>query len=328
MSCSRVIDLTAGIAMVVTDLHGDFDLFRRYRDRFLKLQAWGFAQTLILCGDLIHSEGPPDQDGSLEIILDVIALKEHLGHALVVLLGNHEMSHIYGAPLARGSIEYTPRFEATMGAHREAILRLFKSLPFYVRTHAGVMISHAGASPLATTPSDWTKLCNFAHDELLALADRMLQTQPVEYLRDEYARPTGLPYAELAHHYLAVDGPDDPRYDDLLRSHLLAENPDFRILWSALFTRNELDIGEAMYRRALEAFLEIASCDFAEQCVLVSGHVPCPMGRKIVSERQLRLASGEHAHPAQEASYLLFDTAQAVQSPFELLDRVHRIADA
>ena len=60
----RVVDLEAGIAMVVTDLHGDWDAYRRYRDKFLTLRANGRADYFILTGDLIHHEGMEDEDKS------------------------------------------------------------------------------------------------------------------------------------------------------------------------------------------------------------------------------------------------------------------------
>jgi len=37
----RLWSLDAGVAMVVTDLHGDWDLYARYRDRFIELHAAG-----------------------------------------------------------------------------------------------------------------------------------------------------------------------------------------------------------------------------------------------------------------------------------------------
>ena len=324
MTDSRVLDLTSGVAMIVTDLHGDFDLYRRYRDRFLQLHAWGFAQTLVFCGDLIHSDGPAHEDRSLQIVLDVLSLQERLGSDLVVLLGNHEMPHIYGVTLARGDIDYTPRFEAAMGAHRAAILALFKRLPFYARTQAGVMIAHAGAPPLAALPGDWDRLRCFDHDAVLRQAEERMQPDKIAAAREEYARIVGSPYDDLARRFLSIAGPDDPRYNDLLRAVVIGDTPDFNFLWSALFTRNEYEFGEPHYARMVEAFLRVASLDFAEQRVLVAGHIPT-RGRKVVGERQLRLFSGAYDGSIRDASYLLLDVAEPAASPYDLLDRVHRI---
>lgn len=315
--------------MVVTDLHGDFDLYRRYRDRFLKLRAWGFARRLILCGDLIHSEGPARADRSLDIMLDVLALQQTLGPDLIILLGNHEMPHIYGVNLARGDVEYTPRFEAAMGAHRAAIVALLKRLPFYVRTQAGVMISHAGAPPAALTPTGWDRLRGYDHDAVLAQADVLAHAEPeaLAALRADYAKLAGQPYDTLARRYLAVSGPDDPRYDDLLRALIVSDSEAFNFLWSALFTRNELDIGEAQYGAQVDAFLRVASEGFTPQRVLVAGHIPT-RGRRIVAEKQLRLYSGAQDGVTRDSCYLLLDTAQAVDDAYDLLPHVFRIDDA
>ena len=70
----RIHDLMDGVAMVVSDLHGDRDAFDRYVERFRELHAAGEVQRLILLGDLIHGYGPPERDSSLSMVQDVIAL--------------------------------------------------------------------------------------------------------------------------------------------------------------------------------------------------------------------------------------------------------------
>jgi calcineurin-like phosphoesterase family protein len=148
----RLWSLAAGVAVVVTDLHGDRDRYVRYRDRFLALRAEGQADCLICTGDLIHREPGVGTDGSLAIVLDLLHLREHYGDAIVILCGNHELPHLYGFVLAKRSTEYTPAFEAALSAsgRRADVLALLDSLPFFIRTASGVAIAHAGAStPLA-----------------------------------------------------------------------------------------------------------------------------------------------------------------------------------
>ena len=65
--------------------------------------------------------------------------------------------------------------------------------------------------------------------------------------------------------------------------------------------------------------LKELSAGYHRQEVLVTGHVPCKGGFTIVAERQLRLASGAHAHPHEAGRYLLFDIAKPVREPRELL---------
>src|SRR5579863_6234816 len=141
VTINRILDLTGGVTMVVSDLHGDRDAFARYAGRFLQLHNRKRAQRLLFLGDLIHSDGPEDQDASLQIVLDIMRMRATLGpETVVALLGNHEMPHLYGVLLRRGQYEYTPRFERTMSVsgRRADILAFFEQMPFYVRTAAGV----------------------------------------------------------------------------------------------------------------------------------------------------------------------------------------------
>jgi len=136
----RLWSLDAGVAMVVTDLHGDRDAYARYRERFIELHAAGQADCPIVAGDLIHREPDPGQDRSLDMVLDILALRERYGDAIIYLCGNHELPHLYGFVLSKGDTEYTPGFEAALSesGRRDHILALFKSLLFFIRTVAGV----------------------------------------------------------------------------------------------------------------------------------------------------------------------------------------------
>ncbi len=307
----RVVSLEAGAAMVVTDLHGDWSAYCRYRDHFLDLQARGQAHYLIFTGDLIHSDGPPQADRSLDIVLDVLGLQESLGSQVIYLLGNHELPHIYGISLQRGDHSYTPGFEAALGRHRANVCALFDHLPFYARTRAGVSICHAGASPTAS------RLFDFSHRKILDQAAAALPPDQRPLLRAELARQHNISYQDLARYYLAVSGPDDPRYDDLLIGAVAQTDPAFESLWQALFTLNERDYGDA-YALILQKMLDELSADFCPQTVLVSGHLACQGGYTLVGQRQLRLASGAHAYPRRSARYLLFDTARPVRQAQDL----------
>src|SRR6476619_3190252 len=136
----RVVDLDTGTAMVVTDLHGAWDVYRRLRDIFLSELEKGAVSHLVLCGDLIHSESTEEYDASLDIVLDVMHLQTELGkNKITMLLGNHELPHIYGLTLAKGAVEYTPRFEASLTRRdqrykadpkRKDVIDFLATLPF------------------------------------------------------------------------------------------------------------------------------------------------------------------------------------------------------
>jgi hypothetical protein len=162
----RFLNLTEGVAMLVTDLHGDRDAFNRYIARFRALHAAGKVERLILLGDLIHSYGPPQTDGSLNMVLNVIHLQDEFGpDTVIMLLGNHEMPHLYGVSLMKGELEFTPRFEHSLGDHRPRVLAFLDRLPFYVRTAAGVLLAHAG--PAHNAVDHVNDLRHFDHAAIL-----------------------------------------------------------------------------------------------------------------------------------------------------------------
>jgi hypothetical protein len=299
--------------MVVTDLHGDWDAYRRYRDRFLSLMAEGQADFLVFAGDLIHSEGPEESDGSLPIVLDVIRLQGELPRQVIYPLGNHELPHIYGILLQRGSHVYTPRFEAALGDSRDAVAGFFEGLPFYLRSQAGVSICHAGATAEMVPAEATQRVFALSHRQILRDAAEALPDEEDHraQLREAYGDSAGEPYESLAGRLLAVSGPEDPRYDGLLIGSLATAHPLFDLLWSALFTANELEEG-SLYGESVAALLRHLSVGYARQEVLVTGHIGCRGGYRRVGERQLRLASAAHARPREAGRYLLFDAARRV----------------
>ena len=318
----RLWSLDAGVAMVVTDLHGDWDAYMRYRDRFIELHAARQADCLIFTGDLIHREPDAGADCSLDMVLDILALRERYGDAILSLCGNHELPHLYGFVLGKGRTEYTPAFEAALSrsGRRADALELFESLPFFIRTTAGVSIAHAGASAPLADRAQAARLFDWNHQAVRAWAEERLAEGDRAELRSGYAKLSGeSSYDALARRYLAVSGPDDPRYDELLRGFFAIAHPDFSLVRSALFTRCEQDDSEANYAARLAAALEQLSAGYALQRLLVAGHIATPGGHIVVAQRHLRLASGAHARPAASWAYLLFDTARSIASIDELL---------
>ncbi len=325
---NRILDLDAQRVMVVTDLHGDYAAYCRYRDRFLVLRAEGQANLFLLAGDYLHSPTPQETDRSLEIVLDLLRLRETLGPDLVVLLGNHELPHLYGITISKGSLVYGPRFEKVMGPHRAAILEFFDSLPFYARTRAGVTIAHAGACEGAATVEGLQRLRDFSHHAEMKKVDAFLADQDRTSLRAGLAKLIDQPYADLAAENLGVTDPADPRYDDVLRGILVTSlSPTFQIAWEALFNKNEDEYGELKYARILKACVYSLSDGYVNQCALVAGHVPVIGGHQIVASRQLRLASWTHAHPLQAGEYLLFDAEQPIRGVEDLLAGVHSLSE-
>jgi hypothetical protein len=318
----RFLDLTEGVAMLVTDLHGDRDAFNRYVRRFHALRESGEAQRLILMGDLIHGYGSEQTDGSLSMVLSVIRLQEEWGpDTVTMLLGNHEMPHIYGVSLMKGDLEFTPRFEHILGDHRASVLAFFERLPFYVRTAAGVILTHAGPAPDVIEHVDLLE--HLDHAEILHEADHVLsQADDLMTLYRQYGALYGAPYADDAAYYLAIRGPDDPRFPHLLRAFMISQQSmPFKILWEALFATNEIGMTEWAYLQSCRHFLSAFSAGApAEQRVIVSGHIVTPLGGYMLVNRcHFRLSSATHARPREAGCYLLFDCAKPVYAANELL---------
>lgn len=298
--------------MVVTDLHGDYEVYGRYRDRFFKLRAEGQADILLFCGDLVHSSGPAEADGSLSIVLDLLRLREELGEHLIVLLGNHELPHLYGVTLSQGRSVYTPRFESAMGKSRNDILGFFDSLPFFVRTRGGVSITHAGASRAAALTFE--ALANYSHADELAKVDELLQGQDRASLRAGVGKLAGQSYDELVLENLGPSAMTPERYDDLLCGlYIGAASENFDLLWEAMMNRNEGEHPLAHYESLLIALLNNLSRGYVRQHTLITGHISVRGGHAVICDRQLRLASWAHATPHTAGQYLLFDTRETTE---------------
>lgn len=330
MKVQRVLDITKGTAMIVTDLHGDREVFDRYVRRFRELHKAGDVQRLILLGDLIHGYGPPEQDGSLRMVLDLMALQAEYGaNTVTMLLGNHEMPHIYGVSLFKGNLMFTPRFEHSMGQYRAQIIDFFERLPFFVRTAAGVLLGHAG--PAAEVIGKVDALCAYDHRAILERADRVLaEADDLDLLYRHYGQVHNVRYDEAAREMLAVSGPDDPRYPHLLRGFMIAQQDEaFALLWDALFTQNESGMSPLVYGEMTKSYLRAWSMSAplpvwyrgkaVPQRVMVSGHIVTPAGgQELVNRQHLRISSAAHARPREAGVYLLLDCSKPVRSALDL----------
>lgn len=336
---NRILDLNTGRAMVVTDLHGAWDVYRRLRDKFLLLHRTGDVEAIVFCGDVIHPEFDNEDDGSLQIVMDILRLQEQFGRdKVILLLGNHELPHIYGIPLSKGDQDYTPPFEEALAQldqepnspyTRGDIIRLFIDAPFYVRTQAGVLLSHAGAAQALTTLDKVEQLLAYDHITQLAAVDNQIERFGVKKAIESYERIFKVKYDRTARENLAVRGPNDPRYSDLLRGVLVAQdNPGFDLLWNSLFTYNERENTLDVYELIVTRFLEnISDLSPYPQRLLVAGHIMAEGGFTPVGTKQLRLASYTHSRPRKEGRYLLLDCERPVQTLQELNVGLRKVMD-
>jgi hypothetical protein len=251
-------------------------------------------------------------------VLDVLRLREELGERLIVSLGNHELPHLYGVTLAKGRSVYTPRFESAIQNHRKEIIAFFDSLPFFVRTRAGVSVAHAGASRAAAIAFDI--LANYSHADELAKVDELFEGQDRASLRAGVEKLAGQSYDELVLENLGPSAMGPDRYDDLLRGlYIGAASEAFDLLWEALMNKNEGERSLENYGSLLMALLGNLSEGYMRQHTLISGHITVPGGHAIVCDHQLRLASWTHATPREAGQYLLFDAGKPLSGVEELL---------
>jgi hypothetical protein len=328
----RLWSVQSGRLMVVTDLHGDWEAYTRTREVFLQQMDEGEVDGPVFTGDLIHSESEEKEDSSLEIVLDIIRLREQYGDRVIVLLGNHEMPHIYSTTLSRGNTDYTPGFEAALSEKnvRQQVRSFFSSLPFYLRSASGVCITHAGASSALAQAHTATALFQWNHDQLLQQAEMLLVEQDRKKLRESFAHTNGSrDYSKLVSELFGLHSPSDPAYDDPLRGFMVTLTPAFRILWTALFTRCEKEYGRR-YSEILDASMIQLSHNFTPQRVLVTGHMAVSGGVEILSGGsggcyQIRIASAAHAHPRISGRSLIFNAGTPFKNIKDLVTGVKNI---
>ena len=153
-----LVELPAkGKALVVTDIHGNFDDFNRY------IELWEDFKSedthLILNGDYIHGMFN-SSDSSIEILDSVMY---HCAHSknFHALLGNHEWSHVSGEPVFKSGADQKKGFELQIEkkfgdiwkSKLDQYIDFFKTLPIAVRTENGVFISHAAPARIKNIDS-------------------------------------------------------------------------------------------------------------------------------------------------------------------------------
>lgn len=329
----RLWSIRSGCMMVVTDLHGDWDAYAQTRDLFLSFLVQGDADALIFTGDIIHRDPDEGPDRSIDIVLDILRMRDLYGDRIICLLGNHEMPHIYTTTLARGKIVYSTPFEIALSetGTREQIVSFFSGLPFYLRTTSGVALAHAGAANVLAHPQSSQALFEWNHLQLLQQAQQILAEKGPEKLRASFAQMYGVNnYPRLVSEQFGMRDPNNPHFDDPLRGFMVTLTPAYQILWAALFTRCEKEYGKR-YPEILDHALVQISQNFTPQHILVTGHIGVPGGVEAINggaggSSQIRIASATHALPRQSGRYLLFDAGTPIQHASDLLNGVQSLS--
>ena len=155
----------AGLVLVATDLHGNFDDFNHLRTIFSHLWMHSQKKTrpvLLITGDLFH--GPSDtkawlspgvsnyQDQSARLFRELMTLLRAYPNQATVLLGNHDHAHIGGPKTSKFYADEAAVFEKTLSQREIFHLEYFlRSLPLVAISEGNVVFTHASApsSPIS-----------------------------------------------------------------------------------------------------------------------------------------------------------------------------------
>jgi len=139
--------------LVIGDLHGNAEDFRRIEELFLNERRRSSQTHLLLLGDLVHA---PDRearrknpalydydDGSLEIVRGVASLQRRFPDRLHLLLGNHDHGHIGGPRTSKFHLDEVTHLEMRLDAAQiEAVQQLFVGALLLVAAPCGAIFSH------------------------------------------------------------------------------------------------------------------------------------------------------------------------------------------
>ena len=186
-----------------------------------------------------------------------------------------------------------------MGRLRAELLQYLATLPFFVRSRAGLSIAHAGVGAAMLAPAGWQTLRHLDHEYQWQKVAQQLSRDMRIQLRNQINRIYPQGYDGLNADSWNVHHRDDQFYDDILIALTIQNATLGQLLWNSFFTQNEREYGSA-YPEMVQRFLQLLSTEFVQQKVLISGHIGCDNGYTLVSKHQLRLASAAHSRPPGE----------------------------
>ncbi len=273
--------------LICSDLHGNLADFEMVCQKFYQLKNRHECDLLVLAGDLIHGY-PGYMDRSLELLTRAKSMKDS-GDA-ILLLGNHELSHLMHWELRKGSACFTSRFELAMNPQERTFwMQEFLTWPLALQTQGGVFINHSGPSQALAGMGD-------AKTSLIA----RLSGYRNWYLEAEFKH-----WAQAK----ILDGWDPELGDIYLKT------PQGALLWEVFFNKNEHS-WPTHYPEILNRYLEMV----APGCsLLLSMHIEEPSGYKIVAKNQLRLCSSYGCSSNSQKKVLLLDSDEVYSDAKDLL---------
>ncbi|MBI4640803.1 MAG: hypothetical protein HY731_08920, partial [Candidatus Tectomicrobia bacterium] len=237
----------------------------------------------------------------------------------IILLGNHELPHIYDFPLAKPGITFTTSFERKIKGERAKYIEFFKRFSMAVRTKGGVLINHSGADSLTKSLDD---LRQIDHDGILAenrVRFEKFSPEMKEAFKGRIESTHGDLYEHLLVGYLAIDPDvDKERYDALMEGMCFKDmNPKGEWFWDMLMNKNESTYG-SLYEKLLERYLTLMSEDGWPIKVVVTGHIDVSQGYEVLYDKQLRIGSSKGVEQDAKKRYLSFDVSVEYESATQL----------
>ena len=180
-----------GKVMIITDLHGNLDDFKRY-ESIWKDFLLDKNNHVIVTGDFIHPMGI-GEDGSIEILESLMYYFENYQN-FYILLGNHEWSHLSLSPVYKLGVDQRRDFEAKVEKkfenrwiHKMAEYRkFFDNLAIGVKTANKVFISHAGPSKNIKSVDDIINIDDEDYNN--PILDDMLWNRYSDYTDEDISR--------------------------------------------------------------------------------------------------------------------------------------------
>ena len=303
-SRSKVLDLESGLVMVVTDLHGNLQDYELVMQTFEKLKDKGEAGHLVITGDVVHGY-PQYEDRSKDILVDLIERGANTPDSdIQVLLGNHDMVHIYHIVLRKVPLEFTHGFEEAIANDRQKFIDFFMSMPFAVRTAGGVLLNHTGASAIIGSGEEgrygvtFDYLASWPHEDILQEVSRIAEAKDYPSHTDSFNPAIGQIF-NLTHRG--------------------------KFLWEFLMNKNEGSYGEE-YLRLIPSFLEWMGVGHETPLtVMVNGHIGVPEGARVSSEHQLRISSSYGARSDADKAYLVFDASEKYAGAEDLISQCRKL---
>lgn len=159
MGNSKLVTLNGdGYVLVIPDIHGNLYDFNRSVELFREYTKYYKPLYLVYLGDLIH--GPTEttdgddrlygyKDESIEIIRSLIELKSELGDKLILLIGNHEYSHLSGKVTSKFHSNEAEYLESKLGpSEREVFKQFFREFKLAVFAENGIVLCHGSPNIL------------------------------------------------------------------------------------------------------------------------------------------------------------------------------------